>query len=194
MRLPNYFKNIEPIILYDELSKFLGTSEDGELEIHFSEIVKMAGHSCPTVTGAWLMTKKGLEALYGNEKPVRGNIKVELRDSAKDGSVGVSASIFTNITGAAGPHGFDGIGDKFIRRKLLSFGANIDGFVRFTRIDTNKSVEVKYRPANLVHPSNLMMTAIGPKADDTSKEAFPKLWQEMVEQLFENSDKVVFIL
>lgn len=194
MKLPEYFNDIEPIVLRDELSKFLGTSEDGELEISYAEIVKMAGHSCATVAGAWMMTKKGLKALYGDEKPVRGQIKVELRDSASDGSVGVSASVFTNITGAGGANAFNGIGDRFSRRNLLSFGADIEGFVRFTRLDNNRSVEVKYRPANLVHPSNLMMTAIGPKADDESREAFPHLWQQMVKELLENTDKVVFIL
>lgn len=194
MKLPEYFNDIEPIVLRDELSKFLGTSEDGELEISYTEIVKMAGHSCATVAGAWMMTKKGLKALYGDEKPVRGQIKAELRDSASDGSVGVSASVFTSITGAGGANAFNGIGDRFSRRNLLSFGADIEGFVRFTRLDNNRSVEVKYRPANLVHPSNLMMTAIGPKADDESREAFPHLWQQMVKELLENTDKVVFIL
>lgn len=194
MKLPDYFNNIEPIVLRDELSRFLGTSEDGELEITYSEIVKMAGHSCATVAGAWMMTKRGLEALYGDEKPERGRIKVELRDTASDGSVGVSASVFTNITGAGGPNAFDGIGDRFSRRNLLSYGADIQGFVRFTRLDNNKSVQVKYRPANLVHPSNLMMTAIGPKADDASRSAFPALWQQMVKELLENTDEVVFIL
>jgi len=38
------------------------------------------------------------------------------------------------------------------------------------------------------------MTAIGPKADDASRSAFPALWQQMVKELLENTDEVVFIL
>ncbi len=46
MKLPEYYKNIEPIVLFDELAMFLGVPEDGKYEIHYHEIVKMAGHSC----------------------------------------------------------------------------------------------------------------------------------------------------
>ncbi len=194
MILPDYFKKIEPIILKDELARFLGTSMDGELELHYSEIVKMAGHSCVTVAGAWLMTQKGLKALYGNEIPARGEIKVEMRDDIAEGSNGVSASVFSNITGAAGPTGFGGLGGKHIRKNLLSFNIPMEGFVRFVRLDTGKSVEVKYRPANIVHPGNIMMTAIGPKATDKSRAAFPKLWLEMIKQLFDKVDDIVEIL
>ncbi len=191
MKLPDFYKNIEPIMLKDDLAEFLGAPEDGEIEIHYLDIVKMAGHSCATVAGAYLMAFKGLKALYPNELPQRGEIKVELRDGVDEGSVGVSGSVFTNITGAAGEAGFGGLGGRFARRNLLSFNANIENFVRFTRLDTGRSVEVKYRPANVIPPSNIMMTALGPQATDESRKAFPKKWQEMIKLLFENIDKVV---
>jgi len=194
MKLPEYFSGIEPIIIKDELGEFLGSTLDGEFEIRYEDIVKMAGHSCATVAGAYLMTLKGLKALYPNEIPERGNIKVELRDSVTEGSVGVSATVFTNITGAAGELGFGGLGGKHVRRNLLSFNAPIENFVRFTRLDTGKSVEVKYRPANVVHPSNVMMTALGPQATAESKKAFPAKWQEMVKTLFDRMDEVVEVI
>jgi len=194
MKLPEFYNTIEPIILKDGLAEFLGAPEDGEIEIQYLDIVKMAGHSCATVAGAYLMAFKGLKALYPTELPQRGEIKVELRDGVDEGSVGVSGCVFTNITGAAGEAGFGGLGGKFTRRNLLSFNANIENFVRFTRLDTGKSVEVKYRPANVVHPSNIMMTALGPQATEESKKAFPKMWQGMIELLFANIDKVVEVI
>lgn len=191
MKLPDFYNTIEPIILKDDLAEFLGAPEDGKIEMNYLDVVKMAGHSCVTVAGSYLMTLQGLKALYGNDLPKRGEIKVELRDSASDGSVGVSGSVFGNITGAAGDNGFGGLAGRFARRNLLFFNTDIDGFVRFTRIDTGKSVVVKYNPANVVHSGNIMMTALGPQATDESKAAFPKLWQEMIKSLFDNIDEVV---
>jgi len=191
MKLPNYYKNIESIILFDELAKFLGVPEDGKYEISYEEIVKMAGHSCATVAGAYLMALEGLKVLYKNETPKRGEIKVELRDSAEEGSIGVSSAVFTNITGAAGSLGFAGINGKYTRRNLLSFNAKIDGFVRFKRLDTGKSVEVNYNPAKIVHPGNIMMSAIGPQATEETKRTFPYRWKAMIGVIFENIDKVV---
>ena len=54
------------------LASFLGAFEDGIIEYSYLDVVKSAGHSCPTVLGAYLMTLKGLEALYKDEIPKRG--------------------------------------------------------------------------------------------------------------------------
>ncbi len=191
MSFPEYYKNIESITVIDELAQFLGAPTDGKYKIYYEEIVKMTGHSCATVAGAYLMALKGLQKLYGNQTPKRGEIKVEVRDNADEGSVGVSASVFTNITGAAGNYGFTGIKGKYARRNLLTYNANIAGFVKFTRLDTMESVEVNYFPANVVHPGNIMMSAIGPQATDETKKTFPERWKQMIGVLFENADKVI---
>ncbi len=193
MKFPDYYKNIDPITLRDELAMFLGAPADGTYNIYYEDIVKMAGHSCVTVAGAYIMAHEGLKALYKEEVPTRGNIKVELRDKAEEGSIGVSGSVFTNITGAAGSIGFHGINGKYSRRNLLSFNANIEGFVRFTRVDNGDSVEVSYNPANAVQPGKIMMSAIGPQATDETKKTFSKRWEQMIGVLFENIDKVIEI-
>jgi len=77
MKYPKFFDEIEHIVLKDELSEFLGSAENGIIDFSYTEIVKMAGHSCGVVSGAYLMALKGLKALYGEELPLRGNIKVE---------------------------------------------------------------------------------------------------------------------
>ena len=59
MQYPNLFNEIETIKLQDDLSDFLGTFENGMVEFSYLDIVKSAGHSCPTVAGAYIMTLVG---------------------------------------------------------------------------------------------------------------------------------------
>ena len=72
MDYPKFFNEIETIKLKDELSDFLGTFKDGIVEFSYLDVVKSAGHSCPTVAGAYLMAREGLKALYEDEIPKRG--------------------------------------------------------------------------------------------------------------------------
>ncbi len=60
MTYPEFFKNIETIKLQDDLSLFLGAFEDGIIEFSYLDVVKTAGHSCPTVLGAYLMKSYSL--------------------------------------------------------------------------------------------------------------------------------------
>jgi len=79
MQYQPFFDEIEPIVLVDELAKFLGVNDTGILEISYLDIVKTAGHSCGTVAGAYLSALLGLQALFPDEMPKRGEIKVELK-------------------------------------------------------------------------------------------------------------------
>ena len=193
MEYPKYYNEVEHIILKDELSKFLGASEEGIIDISYLDIVKMAGHSCALVSGSYLMALKGLQELYGTELPERGGIKVELRESLNEGNTGVSAQVLSNITGATSDTGFSGIHGKYNLRGLLFYGADIQSNVRFTRLDTNKSVEVSYLPKKVVNPGDIMQSTFGPDATEESKKDFPKQWQEMVKTIFDNADIVIEI-
>ena len=66
MNYPDFYNQIPTIKLQDELSNFLAAFEDGLIELSYLDIVKSAGHSCPTVLGAYLMTFKALNFLYEN--------------------------------------------------------------------------------------------------------------------------------
>ena len=138
MKYPDFFDKIEPIIVYDDLCKFLGVNEDGVLDFSYADIVKSAGHSCATVAGAYLMAQKGLKALYQDELPERGNIKVELQKAPREENTGVVASVISNITGSTSDFGFGGIPTgKYNRRDLLFFEADIEHDLCLTRLDTN---------------------------------------------------------
>lgn len=193
MEYPDFFNDVEHIILKDELSMFLGTNKDGIIDISFLEIVKMAGHSCAVVAGTYLMAKEGLKALYGQEIPKRGEIKVELKGTLAD-NTGVSALILSNITGATDNMGFTGIMGKFNRRGLLFMGSDIQSDIRLTRLDTNKSVELFYKPWKVVTPGEILQSAIGPNATEENKISFPVRWQNMVKTILENADKVIEIV
>ena len=194
MKYLSFFDDVEKIVLEDELAKFLGVNEDGIIEFGYADIVKSAGHSCGTVAGAYLIALKGLKALYGEEMPKRGEIKIEIKKVPEDDNAGVIGCVLSNITGATTNYGFGGIPTgKFNRRNLLFYNADIDTDVRFTRVDTNKQVGIDYRPGKIVNPMAILMSAIGENATDEDKKTFPIRFQEMVKTVLENADKVIKI-
>ena len=196
MQYPTFFDDVEKIILKDDLSDFLGTFEEGIIEFSYTEIVKSAGHSCPTIAGAYLMTLKGLKALYGSEIPLRGGIRVEFGEYSSEGVAGVIANTITNITGATETSGFKGISGSFIRHSLMKFESPIDSIVRFTRIDTGASADVYYYPERI--PGDPLIQELMPKvlynsasADERTK--FGHLWQDRVRKIIAHADDVVIV-
>jgi hypothetical protein len=195
MEYRTFFDEIETIVVEDELAKFLGVNEDGVIEFSYADIVKTAGHSCGTVAGAYLIAQEGLRALYKDTFPKRGEIKVELKKAPRDDNAGVVAAVISTITGATESYGFGGIpGGKFNRRDLLFFEADIDSAVRLTRLDTGESVGINYMPKKVVDPMAILMSAISPNATEEDKESFPDRFQEMVQTVFANRDKVIEIV
>ncbi len=192
MKYRAFFDEIETIIVEDELAKFLGVNEEGVIEFSYDDIVKTDGHSCATVAGAYLIALEGLKALYKDELPKRGEIKVELKKAPRDDNAGVVAAVISTITGATESYGFGGIpGGKFNRRDLLFFEADIDTAVRLTRLDTDESVGINYMPKKVVDPMSILMSAIGENATEEDKTSFPVRFQQMVQTIFENRDKVI---
>lgn len=186
MTNPDFFETSSHIIVVDPLCDFLGGARDGVLEYSYLDVVKLAGHSCPTVASSYLMARKALADLYPNELPRRGEIKVEMRDDAEHGVTGVIASVLGMITGAAGKGGFHGIGGKFVRKNLLSFNAPIKGEVRFTRVDTGKSVEASAHP-EVAMPSPALRASLGqalqPGVSKEQAASFGAQWQARVREL-----------
>ena len=186
MKYPDFFDQVEPIRLQDPLSNFLGAFVDGKLDISYLDCVKLAGHSCPTVAGAYLMALKGLESLYPDALPQRGYIKVEMRDGETHGVTGVVCNVIAFIAGAGGAGGFKGLQGNLSRNNLISYGADITREVRLTRIDTGASVEIDYDPSS-IPPSAQMQPLMGKMmqqmASDEEKTAFGILWQERVEKI-----------
>jgi hypothetical protein len=186
MKYPKFFDNVAPIELEDPLSDFLGAFEDGKLEITYLDCVKLAGHSCPTVAGAYLMAQKGLEALYGKELPQRGSIHVAMREGEAEGVTGVICNVISFIAGANGISGFKGIGGHFSRDNLVSYNIPMNGEVKLTRLDTNNSVVVSYN-ASVIPADPAMQPLMGKSlqglASEAERKKFGALWQARVEKI-----------
>ena len=186
MQYPTFFDKVKPMVLYDPLAEFLGAAKDGMVEYTYLDVVKLAGHSCPTVAGAYLMTGKALQALYPGATPERGAVRVRLRDDMESGVTGVIANVVSLLTGATQTNGFKGIGGRFDRRNLLFFNADIDADIRFERVDSGAAVDVACR-AELV-PGSARLKALAGKLGTTGltaaeQDQFGVEWQARVERV-----------
>lgn len=186
MNYPSFFDEVKSIKVQDDLADFLGAYEEGIYEITYKEVVNLAGHSCPTVAGAYLMCAKALKSLYENEVAKRGQIKVRFADSKNNGVSGVIARVISQITGACGDDGFGGIGSNFNRKNLLFFDADISGEIEFTRIDNGKKVIVSLDLRNVPPNQNqgiLLQKIIQKVASNEEIVEFKKLWQARVKKI-----------
>lgn len=198
MQYPAFFDKVKPIVLYDPLAEFLGAATAGRVEYNYLDAVKLAGHSCPTVAGAYLMTMKALEALYPRETPERGAVRVRLRGEMELGVTGVIANVVGLITGATQNNGFKGIAGRFDRRNLLFFNAGIDADIQFERVDSGAAVTVSYR-AELA-PGSARLRALAGKLGTfgltaAEQHEFGVEWQARVERiLIEQADDPALIV
>ena len=196
MSYPDFYNSVESIKVKDPLSNVLGTFENGEYEVTYLEVVKSAGHSCPTVAGAYIITAQALKALFPDERAIRGGVKVEFEEAMEDGVAGVIANVVTQITGATETSGFKGLQGQFARHSLMKFNSNIDASARFTRVDNGTSVDVSYNPSSIM-PSPQMQPLMGKmmqgQATPAELKEFGRLWQDRVQRIFENLDEVVHV-
>ncbi len=196
MNYPQFYDRVESITLFDPLSKVLGSFENGVITFEYKDIVKAAGHSCPTVAGAYLMTLRALEALYKDELPVRGEIKVFFKEDEKEGVAGVIGNVIANITGATVDNGFKGLGGNFARNGLMFYNSAIESSARFLRTDTLESVDLFYNPS-IVAPDPkmqpLMSKVMQGVATMEESDEFGRLWQSRVEKILceHNTDERV---
>jgi len=186
MHLPEFFAESPHLRVCDPLADFLGAARDGVIEYVYADVVKLAGHSCPTVVSAFLLTRAALAALYPQALPQRGSIRVELRGERLEGVNGVFASVLTLLTGATEDTGFKGVGGRFDRRGLLFFGADIPAQMRLTRLDSGESVAASARLDRV--PGDPRIAQLMPRCLDGSASAeeasrFRTLWQARVRAL-----------
>jgi formylmethanofuran dehydrogenase subunit E len=186
MKHPAFYDQVETIIVRDPLANFLGAFEGGIIEYSYLDVARLAGHSCPTVAGAYLMAARGLKILFGDELPVRGEIEVTMQQNQHEGVCGVIANVFSYITGATEDSGFHGLAGQFDRRQLLSFGQQIPATVQFSRKSNGRSVLVSYDPSFVPADPDmrpLLSKAISGQADEEEESRFRKLWQSRVEAI-----------
>ncbi|MBF8250994.1 MAG: hypothetical protein HW382_622 [Deltaproteobacteria bacterium] len=190
-----FFDQAPEIRLKDPLAYILGAMEaDGVMVFKYPDAVKMAGHSCAAVSGAYMVTVKALKALYGDDIPVRSQITVLIKGGPTDLAYGPMAQVISLITGAAGNTGFKGLGRVGGRQNKLVFDDKdfqFNTFI-FQRDDTGRSVKVTYNPQVL--PQNpdmgdLMPLVVSGKASKEERDQFVAMWQGNVKKVLLEPDK-----
>lgn len=135
---PDYYEDIEPIVLKDTMLSYFGTTSTGIVSYGLEDAAKASGHVCPAVTGAFLMTREGLKALaqyyrnHPNNKGVtsyhvesgllyRGGVRVTMSGEQDSGSgANAMGDVMSYITGAKSADGFKGGPDfPFANRRHL---------------------------------------------------------------------------
>jgi formylmethanofuran dehydrogenase subunit E len=195
-RFRDFLLDTEPIRFKDPLAETLGVfkRKNAVLEYTFLDVVKLAGHACPTTAAAYLCCQKALIELYSDEIPTRGEIAITIYGEPDEGVYGVISQIFTLLTGAASATGFRGLGPKFKRKDLLKFSPEkIDPGAqcfKFQRLDNKKTVTVKLYPDKIPFPAEkakrlqaLMPKVIWEAAKKDERLEFQDLWMEKVRDM-----------
>lgn len=190
-----FIREAGPIRLREPLAEILGAfEEDGAiLEYSFTDAVKMAGHSCPSVAGAFLCCQEALDRLYpGDDMPVRGEIAVTVYGGPDEAAYGAMSQVISLITGAAPATGFKGLGGSFVRKDLLTFSpAKPDPAAisfEFKRLDTDQAVLAKFYPWAIPFPEEkgrrlgeLLGKVVSGAGSSEEKKEFRDLWMEKIE-------------
>lgn len=188
----HFLSHVDPITLHEPLAEFLGAFDHHEtpLEFTFDEVVKMAGHACPTVASAFVCCRYALAKLHSKEIPVRGNIAITIHAKPDDKAYGVIGQVFSFITGASGITGFKGLGDQFCRKDLLTFDpseADPDSMsFTFERRDTGSRVKARIFPDKFPAApgqealTRLMAKALTNSATPMEIREFQDVWMERV--------------
>jgi hypothetical protein len=190
--------SVAPVLeLGDPLAEALGGLAHGAtFRYTFADAVKLCGHSCPTVAGAWLMAARALAALYPGATPERGQIEVTVGGERDDGSSGPIALVLGLVTGAAPDTGFGGLMGKWRRKDLLHFEPGLAGRVRFRRVDTGVTVETAYDPGHVPPdpdlPGLLTATLTGQASPD-DRRRLAELWQSRVAAILSDPARVVTV-
>lgn len=198
--LQDHITNVPPIIMKDPFLGMLGQT-DKPIAYTYEEVVKLSGHSCGAVTGAWTITRKALEALYPNEIPVRGQIKIQAPGAEDEWFVGVFGEVMTYITGAAPKTGFPGseFGQAYNRRNLMIYPEEPTNTPPpkmvwvFERIDTGAKVSVQYDVSKVMPPATPDRNAMSAKMAQgtaTPEEAkdWIKYWNDRAVFVLKNAD------
>jgi hypothetical protein len=199
MKFPDFFEQVPKLRVQDPLAETLGCAVEGVLEYSYADVVRLAGHSCPTVAGAYWLTCLALAELYPDGLPKRGGVRVEFRDADRHGSTGVFAHVVQMLTGAADERGFRGIGGRYSRAGLQGYTPGLPQFMRYTRLDNGAAVDAAL-DLSLLAPDPLLSTLLARfERGDVDAAALAQLgvrWQQRVCQLLVElrDDRGIFIV
>ncbi len=185
------FPTTPSITFFDPLAEFLGAG-DGVFHYTFDDVVRLSGHACPTVAGSFLMVIHAMHALYGDDIPVRGGVRVSLPGSVDQGVNGPISQIFTMLTGATAENGFHGLGGQYARDGLMEFHSEPNGAFIFQRTDNGKSVTVTYDSSAITPDPKMpafMQQALQGSGGDPVRQQFQEMWRGRVIRILEDAGR-----
>jgi len=169
------------IEVHDALAEhFGGPSEVVRFSVSVLDAARLSGHLCPSVVGAFLVTRAAVEALFPDTHICeRGQLAIDIPGDSADGANGQIGNVMSYITGAWSTSGFGGLRGKFVRRGLLRFNSKKVAFgqYRFERLDNGKVVEISYSPGNAELPAQ-------------ESTEFAVAWQERVRAILASPDVI----
>jgi len=195
-----YITKVPPIMMRDPFLELFGQI-DAPIPYTYEEAVKLSGHSCGAISGAWIMTRKALEILYPNEVPVRGQIKITAPGAEDEWIVGVFGEVIGYVTGAAPKTGFPGseFGKAYNRRNLMLYAEEFSHTPPatmawlFERLDNGSRVAIQYDVRKVLPPAtperNTMSAkmAQGMATPDEAKD-WIAYWNARAAFVFDNAD------
>lgn len=183
-----------PIRIRDPVAEALGVLEPGDpIVIDYRSLLTHTGHSCPAAAGAYRISLLGLDALYEDTFPKRGEVAVTAAGAPDQHPYGVISEAISHVTGAADDRGFPGLGDGFgDRRHRLTF----DGFeaagigFEFADADTGEAVRVTYHLDEVPRPEELglLPEVLDGSADAAAMEAFRTAWHDRVRRVLHEEE------
>jgi len=189
--------DIDPIRIRDPVAEALAVLDPGDpFVVTYEELVKVAGHSCPTASGAYRIAQLGLDALYPDDLPVRSEVEVLAPGPRDDATYGVMGRLISYVTGAAQEDGFGGLGGGYgDRQNLLRFDAfeadSADPTFRFRRTDTDETVEVTYHVGDVPDGGpalgNIQQIIEG-TASEEDRELFADVWHGRVQSVLADDE------
>lgn len=190
--------DVEPIRIRDPVAEALGVLEPGEpFVVTYEDVVKAAGHSCPTASGAYRIVQLGLDALHPDDQPIRSDIEVLSAGPRHDATYGVMGRLISYVTGAT-QDGFGGLAGGYgDRRNLLTFDAfepdSTAPTFRFRRTDTDETVGVTYHVGDVPDGGPALgnlQQIINETASEEDRELFAEVWHGRVQAVL--SDDSLF--
>lgn len=192
---------VELIRIRDPLAEALAAVEPpSPFVITYHDVVKAAGHTCPTSAGAYRIAQLGLDDLYPDDLPKRGEIELAVGGQPDDQAHGVTGRLLSYITGAADESGFGGLPGGFgARRNTLTYAADDDPDVTIglKRTDTDAAVTVSFHAGDVLKATKQHLSEDDPvstylqsreEASSEERAAFARAWHDRVETVLTDDD------
>lgn len=174
------------IRVHEPFAEFLMADKpEYDFTISLLDVVRFAGHACPSMIGAFLISQRAVKELFPETNTcIRGQVAIELPTPIDQGPSGPISNVFSMIFGAWERSGFGGLQGRFVRRNLLKYDSRAvpKGTYRFHNLQTGKHVDIAYDPSK------------AEVAADPAATPFQKIWRLKIRTILRNPEQFVHVV